>query len=201
MVKIVEAILIAYVLGSLPTAVWIGRAFFKTDVREHGSGNAGATNTFRVLGWRAGTIVLIIDIAKGWLSVDMARQLNLAEHWVILCGIVAIVGHILPIFAKFKGGKGIATSLGIVLGLHTKAALMSLFTFIFFFLASGMVSLGSVLAGISFPIYLLFKYPDIHWAIKVFGLLIAGVIIFTHRSNMVRIFKGGESRFFGGRNS
>ena len=197
--KIVEAILIAYILGSLPTAVWIGKAFFKTDVRKHGSGNAGATNTFRVLGWKAGTLVLLIDIAKGWVSVDIARQLNLAEHWVVLCGIVAIIGHILPLFAKFKGGKGIATSMGIVLALHTKAAVLTLLSFIFFFLASGMVSLGSILAGISFPIWFLFRFEDADWSTKVFGILISAVIIWTHRKNIIRIIKGTESRFFGGR--
>jgi glycerol-3-phosphate acyltransferase PlsY len=198
--KILEALIIAYVLGSLPSAVWIGKAFFKTDVREHGSGNAGATNTFRVLGWRAGSIVLALDVAKGWLSVDIARQLQLEEYWVVLCGIVAILGHIYPIFAKFKGGKGIATSLGIVLALHPPAALLTLFTFIFFFLASGMVSLGSIIASIGFPLWLIFKYPDCHWSIKIFGLIIALVILFTHRKNIVRIIQGNENRFFGGRN-
>src|SRR5690554_5711205 len=150
--------ILAYLLGSIPTAIWVGKRWYNIDVREHGSHNAGATNTFRVLGKKPGIIVLTIDILKGSLAVllpFLVLPLDWSDdhliHLKIVCGIIAVLGHIFPIFANFDGGKGVATSLGVIVGIHPPAALICIVVFLIVFISTNYVSLGAILASASFP--------------------------------------------------
>jgi acyl phosphate:glycerol-3-phosphate acyltransferase len=197
----VFALLMAYLIGSIPTAVWIGRFFYGIDVREHGSGNSGATNTFRVIGKRAGVPVLLIDIFKGWAAVNMAYLVSdqnpKSEQFLelqMVLGVVALMGHIFPILAAFRGGKGIATLLGVILALHLEAALVSLGVFLVVFLASRYVSLGSLAAAVCFPISLIFLFPTGVPSFAVFGIFAAVLVLFTHQKNIERLLKREESR-------
>jgi acyl phosphate:glycerol-3-phosphate acyltransferase len=200
---IAVTVLIAYILGSIPTAVWVGKAFHGIDVREHGSGNAGATNTIRVLGWKTGVPVLVIDMAKGWAAAmlpvffilapsDSAMLTNLQ----ILTGVSSIIGHIFPLFAGFRGGKGVATIAGTVLAIHPTLTLAGLCVFAIVLLATGIVSVASMSAGISFPILLftLFETPSMFF--KLFSVVVAIALIITHRNNIKRLLKGEEKKLF-----
>jgi glycerol-3-phosphate acyltransferase PlsY len=192
---------LAYGLGSLPFSVWIGKVFFRTDVREHGSGNAGATNTWRVLGWKAGLPVLLLDIGKGlaatylpclYTSLDADPGLML---WMrILCGMAAALGHIYPVFAGFHGGKAVATLLGVIVGLMPLAAAGSLLVFILALLLSRMVSLGSILGAISLPFMSWLAPSTGQLSLLFFSSMITILVILTHRRNIQRIFRGEESR-------
>lgn len=192
---------VAYLLGSLPFSVMIGNVFYKTDVREHGSGNAGATNTWRVLGWKAGLPVLLLDIGKGLAATylphlygSMAADPG-ALLWIrILCGVGAALGHIYPVFAGFNGGKAVATLFGVILGLMPAAALGSLAVFLLTFLVFRMVSLGSILAAISLPLMSLIMPATGQLPLLVFSTLITILVILTHRRNIQRIIRGDESR-------
>jgi glycerol-3-phosphate acyltransferase PlsY len=191
----------AYLLGSLSFSVWIGRLFFGKDIREYGSGNAGATNTWRVLGWKAGLPVLILDIAKGFASTYLPLLHSffathpVAMPWLrIGCGIAAAIGHIYPVFAGFRGGKAVATLLGVVLGLMPLAAAGSLVVFILTLLLTRMVSLGSILAAISLPWMGLLAPGTEPLSLLVFSGLITVLIILTHLRNIQRIIRGEESR-------
>ncbi len=198
------ALLIAYLLGSIPSAVWIGKWFYGIDVREHGSGNAGATNTFRVLGKKAGIPVLLMDIFKGWASVMMVTYVTEAPQHTqdfvniqIVLGVAAVVGHIFPLFAGFRGGKGIATLFGVVLAVHPWACLLSTGVFLLVFLATNYVSLGSISAGISFPIIVIFVYgAHIVPSMVVFSCLVALLILITHQKNIERLIRREESKIF-----
>lgn len=201
--------IVAYLLGSIPTAVWLGRAKYGIDIREHGSGNAGATNTFRVLGKKAGSVVMAIDVLKGFLATFLPilfthlQWENLQGEelalYQIAFGIIAVTGHILPIFAGFKGGKGVATLLGMVLAIHSLAALTCVAVFLAIFLTSGYVSLGSMLAGVTFPILMNFSFyqtdEKFNKVLFVFGVIVASLLIFTHRKNIKRLIKGEENSF------
>lgn len=197
---IILLILGAYLLGSIPTAVWIGKGFFNIDVREFGSGNAGATNTFRVLGKRAGIPVLIIDILKGSAAVFLAYLSNFeinGTDYVNLqlgLGLAALLGHIFPVFAGFRGGKGVATILGIVICITPVSCSVALVVFLIVLFASRYVSLSSMLGGISYPIVL---GPIMHnqdTTLAVFSILVAALLILTHKKNIVRLYKKQESR-------
>jgi glycerol-3-phosphate acyltransferase PlsY len=183
--------------------VWLGEAFFGIDVRDYGSGNAGATNTFRVLGRRAGSIVMLVDILKGWTATSLALLLyfmgvipfeNLLMY-KLLFGILSVVGHIFPVYVGFKGGKGVATLLGMVLAIHTEAALLCMLIFFVVLLTSKYVSLGSMIAALAFPILLLLPRfsPDDPMMI-VFGFIMFAIVIVTHQKNIVRLINGEESR-------
>jgi acyl phosphate:glycerol-3-phosphate acyltransferase len=195
-------LLLAYLLGSIPSAVWIGRFFFGVDVREHGSGNAGATNTFRVLGKKAGIPVLASDILKGLLAVLMTHLLTEApvhsQDFVniqIAMGVAAVTGHIFPIFAAFRGGKGIATLFGVALALHPQACLLSVAVFLLVFLASGYVSLGSISAGISLPIIVILGFGKSSVpSLVVFSVMVAILILVTHQKNIERLLRKEESK-------
>jgi glycerol-3-phosphate acyltransferase PlsY len=200
---IIAGFVMAYLLGSLPTSVWLGEAFFGIDVRDYGSGNAGATNTFRVLGRRAGSIVMLVDILKGWTATSLALLLyfmgvipfeNLLMY-KLLFGILSVVGHIFPVYVGFKGGKGVATLLGMVLAIHTEAALLCMLIFFVVLLTSKYVSLGSMIAALAFPILLLLPRfsPDDPMMI-VFGFIMFAIVIVTHQKNIVRLINGEESR-------
>jgi glycerol-3-phosphate acyltransferase PlsY len=192
---------VAYLLGSLPFSVWIGKIFFKKDVREHGSGNAGATNTWRVLGWKAGLPVLLLDTGKGfgatylpYLLSSLTTDPGLMLWFRIGCGMAAAIGHIYPVFAGFNGGKAVATLLGIFVGLMPLAAAGSLTVFVITFLVFRMVSLGSILAAISLPFLSLLMAATGKLPLLLFSGLIAILVIFTHRMNIQRIIRGEESR-------
>ncbi len=193
-------IISAYLIGSIPTAVWIGKAFYNIDVREFGSGNAGATNTFRVLGQKAGIPVLIIDILKGSTAVSLAflsAYTYGGDQFVNLqlaLGIAALVGHIFPVFAGFRGGKGVATILGIVMCILPLSCSMSLGIFLIVLFASRMVSLSSMLAGASFPFILYFVFHNTNPILTTFSIVVAVLLIVTHRKNIIRIVNKQESK-------
>lgn len=193
-------IIIAYLLGSVPTAVWIGKAFYNIDVREFGSGNAGATNTFRVLGKKAGIPVLIIDIIKGSLAVALSYFSNVrvgSNDFISLqlgFGIAALIGHIFPIFAGFRGGKGVATILGIVVCICPQASALALLVFIIVLFSSRIVSLSSMLAGVSFPLILILGLHNQNPILSVFSIVVAVLLIITHRKNIRRLITKQESK-------
>lgn len=194
-------IIIAYFLGSIPTAVWIGKSKFGIDIREQGSKNAGATNTFRVLGKRAGIIVLSIDIVKGLVAV-LIPFISGYSDWrsdaliniQLTCGIIAVAGHIFPLFAKFKGGKGVATSLGIILGIHPQAASICILIFLAFFIISNFVSLAAIAASLCFPILVHFVFDNNNEYLGVFSALLSFAVIIAHHKNIKRLMKGEENK-------
>lgn len=195
------AVLAGYLLGSVPTAVWVGKLFYGKDVRDFGSGNAGATNVFRVLGKKAGIPVLIIDIFKGWLPVTLFAWYSPytigSDAYInlqIAIGIAAVVGHILPIWARFKGGKGIATLLGIILAFHWKAALICIGIFLVLLFITRMVSVGSMMAGICFPFLIIWLFKTQNVPLVVFSLLVGVVVLITHRKNIGRLLRNEESK-------
>lgn len=192
----------AYALGSVTTSVWAGKIFHGVDVREHGSGNAGATNTIRVLGWWTGIPVLIIDIAKGWLAAILPVLFSIAEpgspaeiQLQILAGIIAITGHIFPVFAGFRGGKGVATTFGVLLAISPFVTISCLVVFLVVLLITGYVSVSSMSAGISFPVFVFALYDSSPLVLNIFSVLIAVAILFTHRSNIRKLREGEENRF------
>lgn len=192
----------AYLIGSIPTSVWVGKTFFKLDVRDHGSGNAGATNTIRVLGWKAGLPVFIFDVFKGWIAVMLAvffvaHQFSsdqLVYLKIALAGAV-VLGHVFPVFAGFRGGKGVATLLGVGIALYPVAVWIVLGIFIIILLATGYVSLGSITGSILFPFLEIFLLRQENiWLIGL-SILVAIFIPFIHRKNIKRLFNGQESKF------
>ncbi len=189
-----------YLLGSIPTAVWIGKFFYKIDVREYGSGNAGATNTFRVLGKRAGIPVLLIDVLKGLAAVSLAYfspyppNSNQFINLELVVGIASLVGHIFPVFASFRGGKGIATLLGIVLGVHPYGALISMAIFIIILLISSYVSLSSMISAICFPVIIIYVFQTKVPSLIIFSILIAIMVLITHQKNIERLLRKEESK-------
>lgn len=198
-------LLVSYLTGSIATSVWWGKAFYGKDVRNFGSGNAGATNTFRVLGKKAGIVVLIVDVLKGvvatmypLLYMNITGQ-TLADPtlWQILCGVAAVLGHIFPIYEKFKGGKGVATVLGVALGLQPMVSLICVAIFLVILISTKYVSLGSMLASVAFPLLLLVPAfsPDSR-AMYVFGAVMCIAVIFTHKKNINRLRAGNENKTY-----
>lgn len=195
------SLLLAYFLGSIPTAVWLGKIFYDTDVREYGSGNAGATNTFRVLGKKAGIPVLLIDALKGFAAVKLV--VFFAEepitdaafvNYQLALGIAAVIGHIFPVFAGFRGGKGIATLLGLMLAVHHQGALIALGIFIVVFAITRFVSLGSMTAALSFPFIIVLIYQTTVPSLIVFSMFVAILVLITHQKNIERLFRREENR-------
>ena len=202
---ILLALLAAYLLGSIPTALWVGRRFFRlADIREHGSGNAGATNTFRVLGPKAGSAVLLIDALKGfvaayflplWLVAQGAIAPEHELYYKLACGVLAVVGHIYPVFAQFRGGKGVATILGMMLGVAPATVGVCLLVFIVMLLLFRYVSLASMTAGVTFALLqLLPQFRPAQSFMVYVGFLLAALLIYTHRANISRLRSGTESR-------
>ena len=194
--------LFAYALGSMATAVWAGKLFHGIDIREHGSGNAGATNTIRVLGWTTGIPVLLIDIGKGWLAASLPALLKLAPpgsaeliNMQIITGMIAIVGHVFPVFAGFKGGKGVASTFGVLLSLNPLVTLLCMAVFLAVLLITGYVSISSISAGIAFPVISLVFFESPSLMFMIFSILIALALIITHKKNINRLLKGEENRF------
>lgn len=197
----VLAFVLAYLLGSIPSAVWIGKRFHNIDVREHGSGNAGTTNTIRVLGWVTGIPVLLIDIAKGWLAAMLPVFFHLADpgsalltNLQLIMGIVAITGHILPVFAGFRGGKGVATVFGVFLALQPMLTLCVIAVFLVVFFITGIVSVSSMSAGVSFPVLLFVFFNTPSLLFKIFSIIVGVSLIVTHRENIRRIWRGEEKK-------
>jgi acyl phosphate:glycerol-3-phosphate acyltransferase len=194
-------LILAYLIGSIPSAVWIGRTFYNTDVREYGSGNAGATNTFRVLGYKPGIIVLGMDILKGFLAVKVAYIIgdyspDLPELFIdyeLALGVCALFGHIWPVFVGFRGGKGVATMLGILLAVHWQAALLCTAIFVVMLFASGYVSLSSMTSGIMFPVIIMIFYST-NSSINIFSLAVAILVLITHQRNIERLIAREENR-------
>jgi glycerol-3-phosphate acyltransferase PlsY len=200
MLFIISLILLAYFIGSVPTAVWVGKTFYGIDVREFGSGNAGATNTFRVLGKKAGIPVLIFDIMKGSVAVALAYFSSFESgssefiNFQLGLGVAVLIGHIFPVFAGFRGGKGVATLLGIVICILPLACCISLVVFLFSLFISRYVSLSSMLAGLVFPFVLHFAMHNTNQVLTIFSITVAVLLIVTHRKNIKRLLKNQESK-------
>ncbi len=197
-------VITAYLLGSIPSSVWIGKRFYGVDVRRHGSHNAGATNTLRVLGRRAALPVFAIDFLKGFAAVKLsliAMRFNCyaadsAELFTLQMFLIVavVVGHIFPVFAGFKGGKGVATIAGTMVAVATVPTLLALGVFIIVLAVSHYVSLGSIIGAICFPIILALRHEDIKMVI--FGIVVAVLLILTHRKNIKRLLSGTESKIY-----
>jgi glycerol-3-phosphate acyltransferase PlsY len=194
-------LLIAYLLGSIPTALIVSRQFFNIDIRDYGSGNAGATNVYRVLGAKWGTLVMIVDTLKGVLAVQLALLLpdygdsEMAfQNVQTLLGLAAVLGHIFPIWADFRGGKGVATIFGMVLGISpiTAVSCVSIFSLVLFL--TRFVSLSSILAGLSFPVFILVIFNVENPLYRVFAITIALLILIMHQKNIGRLLKGKEGK-------
>ena len=193
----------AYLLGSIPSSVWLGRAIKGVDLREHGSGNAGATNAFRVLGKPIGIAVLILDMAKGFLAVNLALLQHEivpgSETWMILkigLGLMAVVGHIFPVFAGFRGGKGVATITGIGLALHPFSALAAMGVYLLVFLLTRISALASLIAVLTYPVWIIWVFQSQYLTIRIFSLMVVLLELITPRSNILKLVQGEEKSLF-----
>ena len=199
-----SALILSYLFGSIPMAVWIGQAFYGIDIREYGSGNAGATNTFRVLGKKAGIAVMFLDIFKGYTATNLAYLIGLSltgpqdsvqfVNYQLALGVTAVFGHLFPVFAGFRGGKGVATLFGMILAVHTEAAMLCVLTFVLFLLVFKYVSLSSIMAGFSFPLSIIFIFQSPIRSVLLYGMCICILILVTHQKNIERLLKGEEPR-------
>ena len=194
-------IVLAYLIGSIPTSVWVSRYFFNIDIREYGSGNAGATNTYRVLGPKWGTVVMITDMLKGMLAVKLGLLLpEYADSAVRLSnlqiglGLAAVVGHIFPIWADFRGGKGVATLFGLVVGISPITAVCCSGVFLLVLYLTRFVSLSSIFASIAFPVFILVIFNVDNHIYRVFAIAVALMVILTHQKNIGRLLRGSESK-------
>jgi len=194
-------ILLAYLIGSIPTAVWVSKYFFKIDIRDYGSGNSGATNTFRVLGSKWGTLVMASDVLKGVIATSLYILLPyyLTDEWdrtnfMIGLGLAAVVGHIFPIWAEFRGGKGVATLLCMAVAIQPLVAVCCIGVFLIVLYLTRFVSLSSILAGISFMVFILFIFNEKETLYRIFAVIVALMVILTHQKNITRILKGTESK-------
>lgn len=194
--------ILAYLLGSIPTAVWVGKWFYGIDVRNEGSGNAGATNTIRVLGVKAGIPVIIIDILKAYFAVWLMGYFvpesfspDAKTYMLIVAGLLAVVGHTLPIFAGFRGGKGVATLLGAGIALYGGPVWISVIAFVVMIAITRYVSIGSITAGLIFPFVAIFYFGVTNPGLVALSIFAALFILWTHRKNIVRLVKGEENSF------
>src|SRR6476620_19994 len=196
-------IILAYLIGSIPTAVWVSRRFFGIYIRDYGSGNAGATNTFRVLGSKWGTIVMIVDMVKGVIATSLFILLPFyvvhTNEWdrtnlMIGLGLAAVIGHIFPIWAGFRGGKGVATLFGMIVAIQPLVAVCCVGVFLLVLYLTRFVSLSSILAGISCAVFILFIFNDDVTLYRVFSVAVALLILLTHQKNINRILNGTESK-------
>jgi acyl phosphate:glycerol-3-phosphate acyltransferase len=194
-------IVLAYLIGSIPTSVWVSQYFFKIDIRDYGSGNAGATNVYRVLGPKWGTIVMVGDMIKGIIAVKLAlllpayadNEINLQNLQTGL-GLAAVIGHIFPIWADFRGGKGVATLFGLVLGISPWTAISCVGVFMLVLYLTRFVSLSSILASVAFPVFILVIFNVNNPAYRVFAIAVALMVLLTHQKNIGRLLKGNESK-------
>lgn len=193
-------VVLAYLIGSIPTAVWIGKLFFGIDVRKHGSGNAGATNVIRVLGTPAGLSVLIIDMLKGLLAVSLVgffpgllgEGVN-PDLFRVVLALTAVLGHVFPVFAGFRGGKGVATFMGTAFAIFPLTFLCAIGIFLLIFLLTRLVSLGSIVSAFTMPMFAVLAFQE-PWPSVVFAGIVAITIPLTHHRNIRRLLKGEEKR-------
>lgn len=194
-------IIIAYLLGSIPTALIISKKYFGIDIRDYGSGNMGATNTFRVLGSKYGTLVMVFDILKGMAAVALynflphylSNELD-RTNFMIGLGLAAVIGHVFPIFAQFKGGKGVATLFGMILVVQPVIAISCVGVFLLALYLTRYVSLSSILGALMLPVSVLWIWNEHEIMYRIFALLVAFMVLITHQKNIGRILKGVESR-------
>ncbi|MEY3819630.1 MAG: hypothetical protein RLZZ425_1103 [Bacteroidota bacterium] len=194
-------IIVAYLIGSIPTSVWVSKHFFGIDIREYGSGNAGATNTFRVLGSKWGSFVMLVDVIKGVVATSLylllphylTNELH-QTNFMLGLGLAAVLGHIFPIWANFKGGKGVATLLGMAVAIQPIVAACCIAVFLSVLFLTRFVSLSSVLAGIAFMVFILFVFNEQPTFYRIFAVLVALMVVLTHQKNIGRILKGTESK-------
>ncbi|MCF8305266.1 MAG: glycerol-3-phosphate 1-O-acyltransferase PlsY [Ignavibacteriales bacterium] len=213
MLNLIVVTILSYLVGSIPTSLLISKKVKGIDIREHGSGNAGGTNVFRVLGWKYGIIVILLDALKGALAVVLIARLYLDNFPFvnetpfddftlvqIIAGLAAVMGHIWTVFAGFRGGKGIATALGFLITIITIDMLLAIAVFAVVVYLSKYISLGSIMAAVSIPFILIIRenlfHVDIpgYGTILPFAIAIAVLVIFTHRANVARLFAGKENR-------
>ncbi|MGN6165674.1 MAG: glycerol-3-phosphate 1-O-acyltransferase PlsY [Flavisolibacter sp.] len=194
-------IVLAYLIGSLPTAVLVSKFFFGFDIREYGSGNSGATNTYRVLGAKWGTLVMAVDMLKAIIAVKLVFLLPYSfDNDIYLVnmqlglGLAAVLGHIFPIWAEFRGGKGVASLFGMVLGIQPNVALCCVGVFILVLYLTRWVSLSSILASIAFPIFILVIFNEPEKLYRVFAITVAMLVLLTHQKNIGRLLKGSENK-------
>jgi glycerol-3-phosphate acyltransferase PlsY len=190
-------IVLAYLIGSIPTAVWISKYFYDIDIRDYGSGNAGATNTFRVLGSKWGTYVMIVDMIKAIVAVKLAFFLPDAHEYELYLINIQIglgLGHVFPIWANFRGGKGVASLFGMVLGIQPNVALCCVGIFLLVLYLTRWVSLSSILACLAFPIFILFIFNEPEHLYRIFAVIVALMVVFAHQKNIGRLLKGNESK-------
>lgn len=206
--KLILLLILAYLLGSIPSGVWIGKLFFKKDIRQHGSSNTGTTNTFRVLGKTAGIVVLLMDILKGTLATCLPMIFHLSGINPLWFGVCAILGHTFPIFAGFKGGKAVATSAGMLLGFNPVFFVYSCIIFIVSLFCTSMVSLSSMISAVLITlstIVLPYVAPVIlakpNWLLTIIAFLVSSFIFYRHKDNIKRIRNHTESRIPFGLNS
>jgi acyl phosphate:glycerol-3-phosphate acyltransferase len=199
--KEVLFILFAYLIGSIPTAVWISRYFFGVDIRDYGSGNSGATNTFRVLGPKWGCIVMSVDVLKGVIATSLYIVLPFYMHneWdrtnlMVGLGLAAVLGHIFPLWADFRGGKGVATLFGMILAIQPLVALYCVGVFLLCLYLTRFVSLSSILASIAFAVLILFIFNEKEPLYRAFAIAVALLVILTHQKNISRLLRGSESK-------
>ncbi len=192
---------LAYFIGSIPTSVWVSGYFFGVDIRDYGSGNAGATNTYRVLGSKWGTFVMVCDVLKGVLATSLYILVPyyLHDEWdrtnfMVGLGLAAVLGHIFPIFVGFKGGKGVATLFGMVIAIQPVVAICCVSVFLLVLYLTRFVSLSSILASIAFAVFILFIFNEKEPLYRVFAVTVALMVIFTHQKNINRLLKGTESK-------
>ena len=211
MLSLVVILVLSYLAGSIPGSVWVGRWLYGIDVRDHGSGNAGATNVFRVLGWKAGILSALVDLGKGLFAAGVIATIRLddlpsgLEFWHIetfvrlLAGIAAIIGHMFPVWARFKGGKGVNTAAGVLFALTPITMWIVLGVFVVVLFSSRYVSLASMSAAVSFPTAVAIRKYVFHTdaldpSLLIFGIIFAVGIIIAHRANIKRLLNGTENR-------
>ena len=211
MLSIAVILVLSYMIGSIPASVWIGKVMYNKDLREHGSGNAGATNAFRVLGWKAGTLAAIVDLGKGLLAAGVIATIRIdaipaglgfweAESVIrLIAGVSAVVGHMYPLWAGFKGGKGVNTTAGVLLALTPTVMFITLGIFALVLFSSRYVSVASLSATLAYPSAIAFSKYVLHTesldaSVFVFSLFLAASIFIAHRSNIQRLLSGSENR-------
>jgi len=214
LLSFIVIIVLSYLIGSIPSSVWIGKLTKGVDIRDHGSGNAGATNTFRVLGWKAGSVVALVDLGKGFVAAFYISQLGFALGempevlfgvWEIdasvrvVAGLSAVLGHMYPLYAGFKGGKGVITAAGMLYGIEPISISLAIIIFLIVLFSSRYVSLPSIVASISYPIFLIslryaFGYTEIDGSLMVISTVIALTIVVKHHGNIKRLIEGNENR-------
>ncbi len=193
-------IILAYLIGSIPSAVWVSKSVYGIDIREHGSGNAGATNTFRILGSRAGIGVMLMDMLKGFIAVKLSILSPYpwtSEPFVnlqVFLGLASVLGHIFPIWADFRGGKGIATLFGMIVGIQPLVAVSLVGVFVFMLYLTRYVSLSSIAAGIAFPVLIFFIFHEPELSYRVFAISTSLLVVLTHHKNINRLLNGNESK-------